>query len=385
MIMGSIPLGFSYSDIQSIDATIDLKPYENNQVELNINFFDDKGRDVNQINYQIQVTQDGKTIFESIIYDHDGKAQHITTPLESFSHIEIIIKVRGLGLSQPYTGPTNELFFALSTTSHYLTTYTDKAKYSEGDTMRIYGHASNDDPSVVSMIIKAPNSNLVYIKQATLHNNEFSFDLIAGGEVWNQTGEYVVTVNHGNSISNTGFWFDVTTSIPKNTDSVAPLLLVPSDIIVNTQDGKVRVDYTVKAIDDVDGILQPVCNPLSGTYFGLGDTLVTCSAKDYSGNRAQEKFLVTVVNQTQIPPWIKDVAGFWCSGEIEDESFLDAMSYLVENNVIIVPKITPNSGNSDEIPNWIKNNACWWSDGIISDSDFTAGIQYLISNGIIHV
>jgi len=61
------------------------------------------------------------------------------------------------------------------------------------------------------------------------------------------------------------------------------------------------------------------------------------------------------------------------------------MSYLVENNVIIVPKTTPNFGNSDEIPSWIKNNACWWSDGTISDSDFAAGIQYLISNGIIHV
>lgn len=57
----------------------------------------------------------------------------------------------------------------------------------------------------------------------------------------------------------------------------------------------------------------------------------------------------------------------------------------MENNVIIVPKTTPNSGNSGEIPGWLKNNACWWSDGIISDQDFTAGIQYLISNGIIHV
>jgi len=175
------------------------------------------------------------------------------------------------------------------------------------------------------------------------------------------------------------------TKIPQNTDSVAPLLLVPSDILVNTQDSKVRVDYTVKAIDDEDGILVPVCNPSSGTYFGLGDTLVTCSAKDFAGNRVQEKFLVTVVNETLIPVWIKDVAGFWCSEEIEDSAFADAMAYLVENNVIIVPKTISNSGNSDEIPSWIKNNACWWSEGIISDSDFTAGIQYLISNGIIHV
>jgi len=257
------------------------------------------------------------------------------------------------------------------------------ANNATGDVMRIYGNTSNDEDNTVSMIIKDPRSYLAYIKQTTLYNKEFSFDLIASGETWNESGNYVATVNHGGNIAEVVFWFDAKTTISKNTDSIAPLLLVPSNILVNTQDSKVRVDYTVKAIDDKDGILESVCNPLAGTYFGLGDTLVICSAKDFAGNSVQEKFLVTVVNENQIPIWIKDVADFWCSEEIEDESFLDAMSYLVENNVIIVPKSTSNSGNSDEIPSWIKNNACWWSEGVISDQDFTSAIQYLISERII--
>jgi len=37
------------------------------------------------------------------------------------------------------------------------------------------------------------------------------------------------------------------------------------------------------------------------------------------------------------------------------------------------------------IPSWIKNNAGWWSSGKISDGDFLSGIGYLIENGIINV
>jgi len=38
-----------------------------------------------------------------------------------------------------------------------------------------------------------------------------------------------------------------------------------------------------------------------------------------------------------------------------------------------------------EIPSWVKNNAGWWSEGLLNDSDFIAGLQYLISNGILTI
>ena len=38
-----------------------------------------------------------------------------------------------------------------------------------------------------------------------------------------------------------------------------------------------------------------------------------------------------------------------------------------------------------EIPSWIKNNAGWWADGQIDDTAFIRGIQYLITNGILQV
>ena len=38
-----------------------------------------------------------------------------------------------------------------------------------------------------------------------------------------------------------------------------------------------------------------------------------------------------------------------------------------------------------EIPSWIKNNAGWWADGAIDDEAFVQGIQYLITNGIMMI
>ena len=40
---------------------------------------------------------------------------------------------------------------------------------------------------------------------------------------------------------------------------------------------------------------------------------------------------------------------------------------------------------SQKVPSWIKNNAGWWANGQIDDSSFVLGIQWLISNGIIIV
>ena len=38
-----------------------------------------------------------------------------------------------------------------------------------------------------------------------------------------------------------------------------------------------------------------------------------------------------------------------------------------------------------EVPSWVKNNAGWWAEGTINDSDFINGIQYLVSQGLIKI
>jgi len=89
--------------------------------------------------------------------------------------------------------------------------------------------------------------------------------------------------------------------------------------------------------------------------------------------------------EIKIPSWIKDVAKFWCSDEINDKNFLSAIQYLIENDVIIVPETSLVEGYAQKIPSWIKSNACWWSQDQISDQSFASGLEFLIENGIIRV
>ncbi len=56
----------------------------------------------------------------------------------------------------------------------------------------------------------------------------------------------------------------------------------------------VRVRYSVKAQDDVDGSVRVTCKPASGSRFRVGRTKVSCGATDTSANTATAKFTVTV-------------------------------------------------------------------------------------------
>ena len=87
-----------------------------------------------------------------------------------------------------------------------------------------------------------------------------------------------------------------------------------------------------------------------------------------------------------IPGWIKNNAGWWAEGAIEDPDFVLGIQYLIKEGIMKIPPTSQETGSgSDEIPSWIKNNAGRWADGLISDSDFISGIQWLITNGIIKI
>lgn len=58
---------------------------------------------------------------------------------------------------------------------------------------------------------------------------------------------------------------------------------------------RVRVRYTLRATDSVDGAIPVACRPGSGSFFTVGRrTVVRCSATDRSANTARATFTVTV-------------------------------------------------------------------------------------------
>jgi hypothetical protein len=93
-----------------------------------------------------------------------------------------------------------------------------------------------------------------------------------------------------------------------------------------------------------------------------------------------------VIQSFVIPPWIKNNAGWWADGQIDDNSFVQGIQFLIKEKIMEIPPGTQNSDSaSNEIPPWIKNNAGWWADGQIDDNSFVQGIQWLITNGIMQV
>jgi hypothetical protein len=88
----------------------------------------------------------------------------------------------------------------------------------------------------------------------------------------------------------------------------------------------------------------------------------------------------------EIPPWIKNNAGWWAEGAIDDASFVQGIQFLIKEGIMKIPPTSQGTtSSSNEIPPWIKNNAGWWSEGAIGDSDFVLGIQFLIKEGILKV
>ena len=94
----------------------------------------------------------------------------------------------------------------------------------------------------------------------------------------------------------------------------------------------------------------------------------------------------SVFAEEKVPPWIKNNAGWWADGQIDDNSFVSGIQWLISNNVMIIPPTeqgTSSGGNI--IPQWIKNNAGWWADDKISEAEFISAIQFLIKNDIIMI
>jgi peptidoglycan/xylan/chitin deacetylase (PgdA/CDA1 family) len=85
----------------------------------------------------------------------------------------------------------------------------------------------------------------------------------------------------------------------------------------------------------------------------------------------------------QVPVWIKNNAGWWADGSINDETFIQGIEYLVQQEIIKISEKSQTETVEQNVPVWIKNNAGWWADGSINDETFIQGIEYLVKTGII--
>ncbi len=115
------------------------------------------------------------------------------------------------------------------------------------------------------------------------------------------------------------------------------------------------------------------------TYAGIGSAIIEIGPG--SGITTPP-----AVEKAPIPGWIKNNAEWWAAGQIDDDSFIQGIQYLIKEDVLKIPPTTQGTGGGPgDIPGWIKNNAEWWAAGQIDDDSFIQGIQYLIKEGIMRV
>jgi len=84
-----------------------------------------------------------------------------------------------------------------------------------------------------------------------------------------------------------------------------------------------------------------------------------------------------------VPDWIKNTAKWWVDEIISDDEYLNAIEFLVNENIIEVSSTNIQSNGDKEIPSWILTHAKYWTEGQMSDSEYLDGIKHLINNGII--
>ncbi len=169
-------------------------------------------------------------------------------------------------------------------------------------------------------------------------------------------------------------------------------------ITMNTQDDgtieitipRIILDATFESYDDmffvlVDGFetsyVESKSTSTSRTLmipFFNGDSIV-----EIIGTHTLNPFISNT--EIIIPNWIKNNAGWWADGLIEDADFVLGIQYLINEEIMTIPQTQSGQSSQQSIPNWIKNNAGWWADGLIEDAEFVSGLQYLITNGIIYV
>ena len=62
------------------------------------------------------------------------------------------------------------------------------------------------------------------------------------------------------------------------------------------------------------------------------------------------------------------------------KSTVNTSSFMIASG-----NISSMTSNVSEIPVWIKNNAGWWADGSIDDASFVQGIQFLVKEGFMKI
>jgi len=166
-----------------------------------------------------------------------------------------------------------------------------------------------------------------------------------------------------------------------------PTIIISSDIestpfTLNKSINKLscaRDEFQVKAVDP------------ESVQVGLERLDVISKSSEFNELKAELAELKAMLTEKEekpkVPGWIKNNVQWWADGQVDDQTFLNGIEFMVKEKVINIPVLPEQSSDvaDQKIPDWIRNNAIWWSEGAISEDDFVNGIEFLVQKGIVRV
>jgi predicted secreted protein with PEFG-CTERM motif len=172
---------------------------------------------------------------------------------------------------------------------------TDKSSYSDGETILVTGEVRDlYSGTPVSVIVKAPNGNLVSIAQVTVGvDKKFSTEVTAGGALMKAEGSYTITVQYGteNRSAETTFEFDGSTITPPKDTGV-------TDTTVSIEGSSDLIGYTITGgkllsiIPDVEA--KSLIVSIDATSDGSLTLTIPRSVLDATMNGEDDEFFVLI-------------------------------------------------------------------------------------------
>jgi hypothetical protein len=163
-----------------------------------------------------------------------------------------------------------------------------------------------------------------------------------------------------------GDYLEIVISVPEITGDDAVLYIVDSS-------GKKSTAIPVVIQNLTTTITSP--NPFDSLIFKEDKYEIEIQ---YAGENASVEFELVDAGNVVMPFGSSVVVPQWATSSISDYGLL---KFLVDKNIISLQGQT--LAENAKVPSWFKTNALWWSEKKISDEEFVNGLTYLLRNNLV--
>jgi hypothetical protein len=213
-----------------------------------------------------------------------------------------------------------------------------------------------------SLVLKLSDS-----EQYDFENN--SFDVVIYG---NSYDKLIKKIQPGNAVlfDSETFWI----SLPSGHNYFAEIYL----------DGRIFFVTDVELLHENSIVVKKIKTPEMGKI----KFVVTDTMNHLVSGSTITNWMYTYSADDGTTDWVEVIPAirepYVATVILPDERIVKSEPFLVfpgEQKIISI--IITDGQMQHKIPSWIKNNAGWWADGLIDDSSFVEGMQFLIQEGLI--